>query len=79
MTSTRTTMSQEAIEELINQCVADALTTYNASLSNGDDIHDSGSGKRRTDHTTRECTYSDFLKCQPFNFKGNEEAVGLAQ
>ncbi|GJT63318.1 hypothetical protein Tco_1006851 [Tanacetum coccineum] len=27
MTSTRTTMSQEALEELINQCVADALTT----------------------------------------------------
>ncbi|GKB45345.1 hypothetical protein Tco_0896098, partial [Tanacetum coccineum] len=47
--------------------------------SNGDDSHDLGSGRRRTVHTTRECTYSDFLKCQPLNFKGTEGAVGLAQ
>ncbi|GKA99543.1 putative reverse transcriptase domain-containing protein, partial [Tanacetum coccineum] len=46
---------------------------------NGDDSHDSGSGGRRTVHTTRECTYSDFLKCQPLNFKGTEGVVGLAQ
>nr|GEU80604.1 putative reverse transcriptase domain-containing protein [Tanacetum cinerariifolium] len=26
---------------------------------------------------TLECTYQDFVKCQPLNFKGNEEAVGL--
>ncbi|GJY70784.1 hypothetical protein Tco_0474487 [Tanacetum coccineum] len=28
---------------------------------------------------TRECTYSDFLKCQPMNFKGTEGVVGLTQ
>ncbi|GKF91481.1 hypothetical protein Tco_0275182, partial [Tanacetum coccineum] len=28
---------------------------------------------------TRECTYSDFLKCQPLNFKGTEGVVGLTQ
>ncbi|GJT27776.1 hypothetical protein Tco_0908051 [Tanacetum coccineum] len=27
----------------------------------------------------RECTYSDFLKCQPLNFKGTEGVVGLTQ
>ncbi|GJV57624.1 hypothetical protein Tco_1458629 [Tanacetum coccineum] len=79
MTSTRTSMSQEALEELISQHVADALATYDTNRSNGDDSHDSGSGGRRTVHTTRECTYSDFLKCQPLNFKGTEGAVGLAQ
>nr|GEX08956.1 hypothetical protein [Tanacetum cinerariifolium] len=26
---------------------------------------------------TRECTYQDFMKCQPLNFKGMEEVVGL--
>nr|GEX61185.1 putative reverse transcriptase domain-containing protein [Tanacetum cinerariifolium] len=36
---------------------------------NRDDSHDSRSGSRRTERTIRECTYSDFLKCQPFNFK----------
>ncbi|GJW52362.1 putative reverse transcriptase domain-containing protein [Tanacetum coccineum] len=25
----------------------------------------------------RECTYEDFMKCQPLNFKGAEEVVGL--
>ncbi|GJX91326.1 putative reverse transcriptase domain-containing protein [Tanacetum coccineum] len=29
--------------------------------------------------TTRECTYSDFLKCQPLNFKGTKGVVGLTQ
>ncbi|GJT28399.1 putative reverse transcriptase domain-containing protein [Tanacetum coccineum] len=27
----------------------------------------------------RECTYPDFLKCQPLNFKGTEEVIGLTQ
>ncbi|GJW85539.1 hypothetical protein Tco_0158684 [Tanacetum coccineum] len=27
----------------------------------------------------RECTYTDFLKCQPINFKGTEGVVGLTQ
>nr|GEV08347.1 reverse transcriptase domain-containing protein [Tanacetum cinerariifolium] len=27
----------------------------------------------------RECTYQDFMKCQPFNFKGTEEFVRLTR
>ncbi|GJT08727.1 putative reverse transcriptase domain-containing protein [Tanacetum coccineum] len=27
----------------------------------------------------RECTYTDFLKCQPINFKGTEGVIGLTQ
>ncbi|GJW07619.1 putative reverse transcriptase domain-containing protein [Tanacetum coccineum] len=27
----------------------------------------------------RECTYKEFLNCQPFNFKGTEGVVGLAR
>nr|GFA21141.1 hypothetical protein [Tanacetum cinerariifolium] len=45
------------------------------SSGNGDDSHDSGSDIRRTEHTTRECTYNDFLKCQPLNFKGTKGVV----
>nr|GEU70083.1 hypothetical protein [Tanacetum cinerariifolium] len=30
-------------------------------------------------HVARECTYTNFLKCQPLNFKGNEGVVGLTQ
>ncbi|GJX37366.1 hypothetical protein Tco_0250669 [Tanacetum coccineum] len=28
-------------------------------------------------HVARECTYQDFMKCQPLNFKGMERVVGL--
>ncbi|GJY48253.1 putative reverse transcriptase domain-containing protein [Tanacetum coccineum] len=41
--------------------------------------HDSGTGERRQASTVRECTYTDFLKCQPMNFKGTEGVVGLTQ
>ncbi|GJX87964.1 putative ribonuclease H-like domain-containing protein [Tanacetum coccineum] len=27
----------------------------------------------------RECTYQDFIKCQPLNFKGTEQVVGLTR
>ncbi|GJU85127.1 hypothetical protein Tco_1292673 [Tanacetum coccineum] len=46
---------------------------------NGEDSHDSGTGIRRTELATRECTYSDFLKCQPLDFKGTEGVVGFMQ
>nr|GEX00089.1 reverse transcriptase domain-containing protein [Tanacetum cinerariifolium] len=45
---------------------------------NGDDNHNSRTGSRRTEQTTRECTYTDFLKCQPINFKGTKGVVGVA-
>ncbi|GJZ83723.1 hypothetical protein Tco_0648896, partial [Tanacetum coccineum] len=28
---------------------------------------------------TRECTYQNFLKCQPLNFNGTEGVVGLTR
>nr|GEW03083.1 hypothetical protein [Tanacetum cinerariifolium] len=46
---------------------------------NGDDNHDSGGDERRRMLVARECTYNDFLKCQPMNFKGTEGVVGLTQ
>nr|GEX95979.1 putative reverse transcriptase domain-containing protein [Tanacetum cinerariifolium] len=46
---------------------------------NGDDSHDSRTSSRRIERVARECTYSDFLKCQPFIFKGTEGVIGLTQ
>nr|GEW64735.1 hypothetical protein [Tanacetum cinerariifolium] len=34
---------------------------------------------RRTERVTHECTYPDFMKCQPLNFKGTEGVVKLTQ
>ncbi|GKC38035.1 reverse transcriptase domain-containing protein [Tanacetum coccineum] len=68
---TTTPITDVVIKAIIAQGVADALAEYKANRSsgNGDDSHDSGSGKRMTEHITRECMYSDFLKCQPLDFK----------
>ncbi|GJW65948.1 putative reverse transcriptase domain-containing protein [Tanacetum coccineum] len=41
--------------------------------------HISGVGVRRTERIAHECTYTDFLKCQPLNFKDTEGVVGLSQ
>nr|GFB78768.1 hypothetical protein [Tanacetum cinerariifolium] len=62
--------SDAAIKALVARSVANALVEHETNRSkNGDDNHDSGTGSRRTKRATRERTYSDFLKCQPLNFK----------
>ncbi|GJW07886.1 hypothetical protein Tco_1570309 [Tanacetum coccineum] len=74
---TTTPMTNVAIKQLITKGVDVAMAEYEANRSsrNDDDNHDSRSGRRRTEHTTRECTYDDFLKCQPLNFKGAKGVV----
>nr|GEW56555.1 reverse transcriptase domain-containing protein [Tanacetum cinerariifolium] len=78
---TTTPMIDASIKQLIAQGIANALAEYevNRSSGNSDDIHDSGSCGSRHVPTTRECMYSDFLKCQPLNFKGTEGVVRLTQ
>ncbi|GJS42189.1 hypothetical protein Tco_0567232 [Tanacetum coccineum] len=38
-----------------------------------------GRGLRRPVQPVRVCSYTDFMKCQPLNFKGTEGVVGLSQ
>ncbi|GKA67977.1 reverse transcriptase domain-containing protein [Tanacetum coccineum] len=80
-TTTPTPMTNAAIKQLIALVVANALTEIEANITtrNGDNSHDSGTGSKRTERADHECTYSDFLKCQPLNFKGTEGVVGLTQ
>nr|GFA57141.1 hypothetical protein [Tanacetum cinerariifolium] len=45
-----------------------------------DDVsQSSGEGLRRPVQPARVCSYTDFMKCQPLNFKGTEGVVGLSQ
>ncbi|GJV62054.1 hypothetical protein Tco_1468154 [Tanacetum coccineum] len=75
-----TPMNDAQIKALIARGVAYALAERDADKSrNGDDNHDSGSDGRRRMPVARECTYSNFLKYQPLNFKGTEGVVGLTQ
>ncbi|GKD53952.1 hypothetical protein Tco_1287339, partial [Tanacetum coccineum] len=46
---------------------------HNGNGGNGNP-NENGRGDRPVD---RECTYQDFMKCQPLNFKGTEGVVGL--
>ncbi|GKD37310.1 hypothetical protein Tco_1257517 [Tanacetum coccineum] len=63
---------------MIDQGVTAILAAHDAK-TNGVDIHNSGTGARRNERATRECTYPDFKKCQPLNFKGTEGVVELTQ
>ncbi|GJT50895.1 putative reverse transcriptase domain-containing protein [Tanacetum coccineum] len=44
-----------------------------------DASQNSGGGPRRPVQPARVCSYPDFMKCQPLNFKGTEGIVGLSQ
>nr|GEZ84591.1 reverse transcriptase domain-containing protein [Tanacetum cinerariifolium]GFA01090.1 reverse transcriptase domain-containing protein [Tanacetum cinerariifolium] len=82
-TATATTpMIDAAITALISQGVADALVEHEIQRNNNlNDDRSQGSriGITRPVRPTRECTYTNFLKCQPMNFKGTKGAVGLTQ
>nr|GEV46579.1 reverse transcriptase domain-containing protein [Tanacetum cinerariifolium] len=82
-TATATTlMTDAAIRALISQGMANTLAEHEIKRNNnliGDGSQGSGSRITRPVRPTRECTYTDFLKCQPMNFKGTKEVVGLSQ
>nr|GEU57190.1 putative reverse transcriptase domain-containing protein [Tanacetum cinerariifolium] len=61
---------------MIDQGVTAALAACDANR-NGDDSHTLGMG--RPVQFAHKCTYPDFLKCQPLNFKGTERVVRLSQ
>ncbi|GJZ11524.1 hypothetical protein Tco_0546283 [Tanacetum coccineum] len=44
-------------------------------MANADNIN-RNTGEREA-LVARKCSYKEFMSCQPFNFKGTEEAVGL--
>nr|GEV82077.1 putative reverse transcriptase domain-containing protein [Tanacetum cinerariifolium] len=49
---------------------------------NGDEGNENGNPNMNVGgvvHVTRECTYQDFVKCQPLNFKGNEGVIELTK
>ncbi|GJY78475.1 hypothetical protein Tco_0484276 [Tanacetum coccineum] len=79
-TPTSTPITDAQIRALIEQGVVAVLVERDADRNrNGDDSHDSGTGGRRQVSSICECTYTDFIKCHPMNFKGTEGVVGLTQ
>ncbi|GJW02520.1 hypothetical protein Tco_1561376 [Tanacetum coccineum] len=79
-TATTTPITNAQLRTLIERGVIAALAEHDANMSeNGDNNHNSGTGRRGQVSTVCECLYTDFLKCQPMNFKGTEGVVGLTQ
>ncbi|GJV86337.1 putative reverse transcriptase domain-containing protein [Tanacetum coccineum] len=74
---TTTTVTEAQLQALIDQGVAAAMAEAEASRArNG--YNSNGSGPRPA-QTARECSYSEFLKCKPLDFKGTEGVVGLTR
>nr|GFA01897.1 reverse transcriptase domain-containing protein [Tanacetum cinerariifolium] len=72
-----TMVTNAQLQAMIDQGVTATLAVPDALRStNGDDSHNSGTCVRRTERAARECTYTDFLKCQPLPFKGTKGTVG---
>ncbi|GJU58978.1 putative reverse transcriptase domain-containing protein [Tanacetum coccineum] len=69
---TNDAMTLESIQAMIDRAIK--------RNSNQDDgSQSSGGGIRRHVQPARVCSYLDFMKCQPLNFKGTEGIVGLSQ
>nr|GFB51097.1 hypothetical protein [Tanacetum cinerariifolium] len=80
-----TTLGEIRVLQAREQARAGAPEGVNAALATcdanrtGNDNHTLGMGVGRTERVTRECTYQDFMKCQPLYFKGTEGVVELTQ
>ncbi|GJX04039.1 reverse transcriptase domain-containing protein [Tanacetum coccineum] len=67
------------IKQLITQRVAEAMAAYEANQNNRNGDGNPHVNAGGVVPVARECTYQDFVKCQPLNFKGTEGVVGLTR
>ncbi|GKE26706.1 reverse transcriptase domain-containing protein [Tanacetum coccineum] len=84
---------EEMINRRVTEALETREANRNIRLGNGNDEgsnkngngnENGGNGNRNHNendrdamHVVRECTYQDFMKCQPINFKGTKGVVGL--
>ncbi|GKE69756.1 hypothetical protein Tco_1527828, partial [Tanacetum coccineum] len=79
MPTLRQSLNVATIEQLITQRVTKAVAAYEANQNN-----QNGNGNPNVNvggvvPVARECTYQDFMKCHPINFKGTKGVVGLTR
>ncbi|GJX22206.1 putative reverse transcriptase domain-containing protein [Tanacetum coccineum] len=71
-TSEAPAMTQAAIRKLVADSVTAALEAQAANMENTDNTT-----RPREAPMARQCSYKEFMSCQPINFKGMEGAIGL--
>nr|GEX15054.1 putative reverse transcriptase domain-containing protein [Tanacetum cinerariifolium] len=67
-------MTPESVQAMIDRAIQ-----RNSTYTHDDASQSSGGGLRRPVQPSRVCSYTDFMICQPLNFKGTEGVVGLSQ
>ncbi|GKE08861.1 hypothetical protein Tco_1412412 [Tanacetum coccineum] len=68
-------MTQAAIRKLVVDSVAAALEAQAATMESNNNTN--RNTRQRETPVARKYRYKEFMRCQPFNFKGMEGAVGL--
>nr|GEW14172.1 reverse transcriptase domain-containing protein [Tanacetum cinerariifolium] len=71
---TNNAMTPESIQAMIDRAIQ-----RNSTHTQDDASQSLGEGLRRPVQPAHVCSYTDFMKCQPLNFKGTEGVVGLSQ
>ncbi|GJT78070.1 reverse transcriptase domain-containing protein [Tanacetum coccineum] len=71
-TSEAPAMTQAAIRKLVADSVTAALEAQAANMANTDNTT-----RPREALVVRQCSYKEFMSCQPINFKGTEGAISL--
>nr|GEZ45198.1 hypothetical protein [Tanacetum cinerariifolium] len=71
---TNDAMTPESIQAMIDRAIQ-----RDSTHTQDDASQSSGGGLRRPVQPARVCSYTDFMKCQPLNFKVTEGIVGLSQ
>ncbi|GKA53266.1 reverse transcriptase domain-containing protein [Tanacetum coccineum] len=71
---TNDAMTLESIQAMIDRAIQ-----RNSTHTQDDASHNLVGGLRRPVQPARVCSYPDFMKCQPLNFKGTKGIVGLSQ
>ncbi|GJZ63553.1 hypothetical protein Tco_0619974, partial [Tanacetum coccineum] len=74
-TSEAPAMTQAVIRKLVADSVTAALEAQATTITNADNTN--RNPREREAHVARQCSYKEFMSCQPFNFKGSEGAAGL--
>ncbi|GJZ87565.1 hypothetical protein Tco_0659175 [Tanacetum coccineum] len=73
-TSEASAMTQATIKKLVADSVSAALEAQAANMANTNNTT-----RPREAPVARQCSYKEFMSCQPINFKGLEGAVGLVR
>ncbi|GJV44446.1 hypothetical protein Tco_1428982, partial [Tanacetum coccineum] len=68
-----------AEDDAVRQMMRIHVLEARAQIDIVEDTDSSCEGIRRPVQPARVCSYTDFMQCQPLNFKGTEGVVGLTQ